>query len=126
MRSAVAGNFQSIGRGSTRWRSLIWILLLSFTLQSYVTQTHMHPAVHVGANASIAKITNKAPAPGDPDGLNCPFCQAIATAGAFFTPAAPLLILPTLWVRLAVPRASVVLLHPAFAWGWNSRAPPRH
>ncbi len=128
MRSAVAANFRRIGRGSVKWRALTWILLLAFTLQSYITQTHIHPAAHPAANASIAKITNKAPAPapGDPDALNCPFCQAIATAGAFFTPAAPLLILPTQWVKVTMPRVSVILLHPAFARGWNSRAPPRH
>ena len=127
MRSAVAANFRRIGRGSVKWRSLTWILLLAFTLQSYITQTHIHPVAHPAANASIVKNASQAPAPApaDRDALNCPFCQAIATAGAFFTPAAPLLILPTLWVRVTPPPVSLVLLHPAFARGWNSRAPPR-
>ncbi|MDE2185099.1 MAG: hypothetical protein KGJ78_18965 [Alphaproteobacteria bacterium] len=107
---------------------MTWILLLAFALQSYITQTHMHPAANPAANAPIVKNVSKAPAsaPADRDALNCPFCQAIAMAGAFFTPAAPLLFLPALWVMLAAPHVSVILLHPAFARGWHSRAPPRH
>ena len=126
MRSAVTASSWGIGRGSTRWRSLTWILLLSFALQSYITQTNIHLAAPPAAKAPIVKTVNKAPAPADRDPLNCPFCQAIASAGAFFTSAAPLLPLPSLWAEVAAPLASVGVARRTFTHGWQSRAPPRH
>ena len=65
-------------------------IFVAFLLQSFVTQTHMH--MGLGAFPSITQIASKqihhAPAlPGNPDdAVNCPLCQAITHASAYFSP----------------------------------------
>jgi hypothetical protein len=84
------------------WRAFVAILVfLSFFAQSYVAQTHIHysapsaslgnPATTswsapVGMNAAdTARTSHHVPVPSDPS--DCPLCQAVAHAGAFFAPA---------------------------------------
>lgn len=110
------------------WQALTWILVLAFGLQSYVTQTHIH-GVAASFDVPIAgKVLSKTPTPtnpGDRDAGDCPFCQAIVHAGAFFAPAAIAILLP------GCSSEQLWLLHIADpvpgggAYHWQSRAPPR-
>src|SRR5580698_6708616 len=88
--------------GNQGWRFAIWLILAAFTLQSYVAQTHIHDA----APAAIAKAATDSghgKSSGDNNPLDCPFCQAVAQAGAFALPATPLLLLSVAGIMLAVP-----------------------
>ncbi len=130
MRTAATARYRRNRRGSAVWRAITWVLLLSFTLQSYITETHIHGVAFSTGGASIVKIINKAPAndqaPTDRDSSSCPFCQAIASAGLFFTPAAPVLLLPSQTAVIAAPLGLAGVAYRAFAQGWRSRAHPQH
>lgn len=106
------------------WRVIACLLLISFTLQSYITQTHIHST----STAAIAKILvgshDKAPIDDGP--LDCPFCQAVAHDGPFFLPATALLLLAVMGVELAAPPFGARKNAYVPAHNWQSRAPPRH
>jgi hypothetical protein len=101
---------------------------LSFTLQSYITQTHMHVAAFSAGPAvdTVKNVPAHNPSPLDRESSNCPFCQAVARAGAFFTPAPPVPLLPAFWVEITAQVAPTAATHRAFAHAWHSRAPPQH
>jgi len=109
---------------SSGWRFIACLILVAFTLQSYITQTHIHNA----APAAIAKIVSQAPskAPIDDNPMDCPFCQAVAHDGPFFLPTVPLVILSIEFVELAAPALRFHRSWEAPAHIWQSRAPPQH
>ena len=116
--------------GQSGWRALTWVLVLAFGLQSYITQTHIHGAASLfDAPVAIGKIFGKAPAPATPgdrdDGSDCPLCQAIVHAGAFFAPVAITLFLPVSWIEPFVHVPVAGLSSGGTAYHWQSRAPPR-
>ena len=127
---AAAAHFPGIGRTRALRLVVTCVLLFAFALQSYVTQTHVHGAsAAVGRGAVVdvvGKVSAGAATPTQDDAVACPFCQAIAAAGAFFSPAV---------VALAprIVQAEVAVLSPAFAglaiapagFSWRSRAPPQ-
>ncbi|MGH6877379.1 MAG: hypothetical protein ACREHV_08390 [Rhizomicrobium sp.] len=116
------------GRRTRRW--ITWVLLLAFTLQSFVTQIHLHGVAPFGDGAAIAKVLAKTPvhrnAPADNDPATCPFCQAIIHAGAFFTPAPPILIFPAQLAQITASLPVRAMFCRAVSHGWKSRAPPQH
>ena len=109
-----------------RWHALLVALLLAFSWQSFVVQTHVHEAAPAARAAGPAangpyvvggNHRREAPA-------SCPICREAAHAGRFL-PAAP--------VALAVPAAvdawlSVELpptwARPSRSHAWRSRGPP--
>jgi hypothetical protein len=100
--------------------------LLAFTLQSYVTQIHIHGASW-GTAATID--TGKTPQPGKvpagDDQNTCPICQVIAHAGQFVTPSAIAITLPTILAfHAAVEEITSNIAH-SYSHSWKSRAPPR-
>jgi hypothetical protein len=107
----------------TRWRFAIWLVLVAFTLQSYVVQTHIHdttPAAIGNAftNAGHGKL------PVDSNPLDCPFCQA-ALSGAF-TLSTPLLVfLSAAGIFLAAMDHPATASYDTAAHIWRSRAPPQ-
>jgi hypothetical protein len=106
------------------WRFAIWLVLAAFTLQAYVTQVHIHDA----APAAIGKSVSNAgdgKSPGDNNPLDCPFCQAVAQAGAFALPTAPLLLLSVAGIMLAAPDHPAPAVTNTVAHIWRSRAPPQ-
>ena len=111
-------------KASSGWRLIACLILFTFTLQSYITQTHIHDT----ASAAVVKIASHShgKTPLDDNPVDCPFCQAVAHDGPFFLPTVPLLILSVEFVELAAPLFRVH--HPAgtLAHIWQSRAPPRH
>jgi hypothetical protein len=120
--SAMLGGQRGLGL-----RSIAWVLLLAFTLQSFLTQTHIHGAPGIGGFA-VVKILSRTPSPVKaPDtGTDCPICQAITHAGAFFTPAAPSVLLSVSWVESIAPVIIVDTIETISTHPWQSRAPPRH
>jgi len=123
-----ATELAEIRRGNLGWRSVAWVLLLAFTLQSFVTQTHIHGAPQAMAGATIGNVLATASpqdkSPIENDTTTCPFCQAVAHAGAFFASAAPLLLLPVISAACATPRLIATAIRVPSALGWQSRAPP--
>ncbi|HEY6579169.1 MAG TPA: hypothetical protein VIY09_07580 [Rhizomicrobium sp.] len=117
-----------VRRGSPGWRLVTWVLLLAFTLQSFVTQTHIHWAPRASAGATIAKVLESTSGHRSPieNAATCPFCQAIVHAGAFFASAAPLLRLPVVWAECTIPRLIAAASRAPSAHNWQSRAPPQH
>ena len=111
-------------RRSSGWRLIACLILITFSLQSYITQTHIHSAT----SAAIVKLFNHSPgkAPLDDNPVDCPFCQAVAHDGPFHLPTLPLLILSVTFVELAAPQLRLLRLSEAFAHIWQSRAPPHH
>src|ERR1700744_637602 len=102
------------------WRRVVVALaLLTFALQSYITQTHIHFASEQAFGLSgddftpVAKIapgktapSKKTPPNADP--ANCPLCQAAAHSGQFVTPSAIGFALPGETIAI-VPVAIVIL-----------------
>jgi hypothetical protein len=101
----------------SRRLAVIWTVLLAFALQSYITQTHFHPLPAAAAQAA-------APAGDEADA--CPFCEAIAVAGAFFASPPVVFGPPAVEARAAIspPALAGLLVAPA-GFSWRSRAPPQ-
>ena len=109
---------------SSGWRLIAGLILIAFSLQSWVTQTHIHSATP----AAVVKIFHhsQGKAPLDDNPMDCPFCQAVAHDGPFFLPTVPLLILSIAFVELAAPSMRFHRPSEAAAHIWQSRAPPHH
>jgi hypothetical protein len=113
------------GRRGLAARVLSLALLVAFALQSYATQIHIHATPHgTGQASAIEKTPANGKAPFENGTANCPFCQAIAHAGVFFGPAAPLLVLPAWAVNAALPTSPRLAVHGDLTRNWQSRAPP--
>ena len=122
--------FPDIRRTGAGRLVVTWLLLFAFALQSYVTQSHIHPAPGASEHGALVQPIGQASAHATPpvhgDGIACPFCQAIATAGAFFSPAA--IELPALVAQTRAAVLSPILVGLAIAsagFSWRSRAPPQ-
>jgi len=127
MRKA-ATRVAGVQRGNLGWRSVTWLLLFAFTLQSFITQTHIHREPKARAGTTIGKVLDSVSrqdkSPSGNDTTTCPFCQAFVHAGAFFASAAPLLLLPVVWTECATPCLIPTAVRAPSAHGWQSRAPP--
>jgi hypothetical protein len=107
--------------------ALVFLTLLAFAFQGFVTQTHIN-APTIGAPAAADPFDGvKAPAKNAPtknDEANCPLCQAFASSGHFVTPAVAAILSPTFSVsviQLAPLGASFV---HAVSHAWRGRGPP--
>jgi hypothetical protein len=99
----------------------LWLTLLAlfaFTLQAYVTQSHVHAAA-----VATKQLPGKVPA-GD-DQANCPLCQATLHAGYYVTPSAVAFVPPVLAVYGVFVATKVAAAIQTVSHGWNSRAPPQ-
>jgi hypothetical protein len=118
----------ALRRGERSFRVFTLVLALAFTLQSFVTQTHIHGSGTTAFEPGIVKVL-KGPAPTqspfDSSDNACAFCQAIAHSGAFFAPAAPILLPPATWTLPALLSAVVSVTGNSLAHSWQSRAPPK-
>ena len=99
------------------------LVLLAFSFQSYLAQTHIH---ETAAATSAAQIyhpgQNKSPVDNSP--LDCPFCQALAHATSFLMPGALLLFLAPQWVKTTTSHTLFFDKGTATKYNWQSRAPP--
>jgi hypothetical protein len=126
-----------VARPSFPRQLVLFVSLIAFLLQGYVTQTHMHGLgfrAESGVAGFLIKLasgdeagpgTGKSHDPSKSDPARCLYCQAMGNAGAFVTPTALALLLP-------VENASIIrlhyLLHSSFetaSHDWRGRAPPR-
>ena len=99
----------------------LWLTLLAlfaFTLQAYVTQSHVHAAA-----VATKQLPGKVPA-GD-DQANCPLCQVTLHAGVYVTPSAAAFVPPVFTVYGVFVATKVVAAVQAVSHSWNSRAPPQ-
>ena len=118
----------SIIRGRT---VLVFLLLIAFSLQGVVAQTHIHGAhpgglpVVDGLSTAIAGASDQSGLPSD-DEEHCLLCQAVALSSGLSTPAAggmPLLVQLLLGVMALL--SAHALLVRALGHEWHQRAPPR-
>jgi hypothetical protein len=118
---------KSAKRAAPGFRAIAWVVLLAFTLQSFVTQVHIHGAFSAGAPAveKLAGGSSHSKAPAQNSTSDCPFCQAITHAGAFAAPSAPGLILQISFAETAAPLLIAVAAAIAPPHSWHSRAPPQ-
>ena len=109
------------------FRAIAWVVLLAFTLQSFVTQVHIHGAFSASTPAveKLAGGSSHSKAPAQNGTSDCPFCQAITHAGAFAAPSAPGLILQISFAETAAPLLIAVVAAIAPPHPWQSRAPPQ-
>ncbi len=113
---------------SVRWFALVVAMLLAFTGQSIVTQTHIHlDGGPIAASATLGVPQQTAKTPSTPDRpATCPICRQTARAGQYLA-ADPIAVVPPL-------RTLPWLVVPALAaWSgrrlshaWHSRGPPQH
>lgn len=110
---------------------------LTFVLQGFATQTHVHFSTDHDVNVNFsdgntAKVTEALPSqkgdhgklPSKDDPANCPFCQQILIAGAFVSPTTVAVLLPT---QLPLPAPRMFAISSSFrsiSHSWHGRAPP--
>ncbi len=111
------------------FRSIAWILAFAFSLQSLIAQAHIHWAPDGNAGAAIVKTLPKKLSPdkwpSQNENSNCPFCQAVAHAGTFITPAKLGSFLPLSWEHLVAIPLAASAIYPFYSLPWHSRAPPQ-
>ena len=109
------------------WRTLLVLAcLLSFALQNFVAQTHIHPLL---SRAAIAALQADAPAgksgKTSQDDLSCPACQAAALVGLVMGPSGLLLLLPGVSHVVAPVPAQLRPAPEPPTYVWRSRGPPQ-
>lgn len=110
------------------WAAVLLAVLLAFSWQSVVAQTHNHfdrlstatPAGPAGITARVSPARNS---PFDSP-ANCPICREIAHSVAYLPPAP--IVLPAapemlLWLAIGLATGLILQQRPL---GWRSRAPP--
>jgi hypothetical protein len=114
-------------RRRMRYGAIVWLLSLAFLAQSFITQVHIHGAdfgTAAGYSKAHAVPLAHTKAPVQDGNADCPFCQAIIHAGAFFTP--PPIVLPQIaCVAIAAPFAVAVAVAFFPPRPWYSRGPPQ-
>ena len=118
-------------RSSGARLAITFFVLLAFTLQTYVMQTHVHGMAGFGATVTKLALDKSAAQQQRPDKLppandpaSCPICQEILHTGFYVTSAAAALLLPTVVVSVAPIVIDVVRVVQAGSHSWKSRAPP--
>jgi hypothetical protein len=108
-------------------RALVFLTLAAFTMQGFLTQTHIHGLTSSGV-ASILDTFEGGKTPSkDPtknDEANCPLCQAFASAGSFVTPAAAAVLLPAFSVSIIDVVVHATSTSSAVTHSWRGRGPP--
>ncbi len=110
------------------WRlAAVLFALLTFAVQSYVTQTHIHFDMTPASGAAIAKpVAPPGKQPFHETPANCPICQEIAMAGHYVTPAAAVLALPSQSISIVPVVIAIRFIVEAVSHDWHGRAPPQH
>jgi hypothetical protein len=116
----------------------MFVTLIAFSAQTYLTQTHIHLASEGHATAALeqavevsGKIVGAAPAspkdkyPANEDPANCPLCQEILHSGQFVTPAVAAVLLPFVSISVIEIATPAAVLVNAVTHIWRGRAPPR-
>jgi hypothetical protein len=108
---------------------LVLVCLLSFALQNFVAQTHIHPLVLSHHAIAVSDQAAK-PAPDkgktSQDDLACPYCQAAALVGLVLGPIGPFLFVPGVSHTVAPVPEQTLPQQQSPAYAWHSRGPPQH
>jgi hypothetical protein len=124
------------------WRQAFLLLVgAAFLLQSYVTQTHIHPlarpltvshglaSLDPDASVKADKPDKGTPShgrlPADDDPTKCPLCQAVAHAGNYVWPNAAVFILPQVSAAIVPIAVAILRISRPQSHDWQGRAPPR-
>jgi len=111
-------------------RALTLLALLTFAVQGYLVQTHIHglpltvAAMQAGTQA-VSAPAQPDKSPLDNDSANCPLCQEFLHAGNFLLPAAIAALPPMLAVFAIVPATAPILAAKSASHLWIGRAPPQ-
>ena len=103
------------------WRLLAAAVLLAFSFQSYLAQTHIHEGA---ATAVLVYHPGHGKPPVDNSPLDCPFCQAVTHAASFLVPGTLLPFLAPQWVKITALHNLLADKSTATKYNWQSRAPP--
>lgn len=108
------------------WRSAIALaVLLAFSIQSFLVQTHLHApqwALGFAASDGVSAPVDKTPLNADA----CLLCQEFTHSGHFLTPAAAAVLPPSAVVSLLPLTLAVHLTAKPASHAWHGRAPPLH
>jgi hypothetical protein len=122
---SIAANFALTQPAARRFLTLF--ALLAFFLQGFAVQTHLH---HYTKPAAALVAVDNAPAPSksiDPVDLgSCRLCQELVHAGVFVAPGGSALFTSLSFITAGLAPLSFFAGASASAFGWQSRAPPRH
>jgi hypothetical protein len=110
------------------WPPVVRLVLLVFVaaalfLQSYATQTHIHPQTHLVVASAHADYQNKSHQPVGDDTDNCPLCHSLYS-GQYITPSLAATFLPILAVSIIDVSYGAVLPVAALSHSWRGRGPP--
>ena len=123
-------------RSSFHQKLILLVTLVTFVLQGYIVQTHIHfaPAADVGAivvggsyldgNTGSTGAGQHIPKAPIDDPAHCPICQEFVHAGQYLTPSPILTLLLTVVVApITIVRVIPVVAIPV-SHSWRGRAPP--
>jgi hypothetical protein len=100
------------------------VVLLTFTLQAFLVQTHLHN-LPVSLETS-GMVTASAPASKAPLDIDkCFLCQEYVHGGTYLTPAAAAVLPPSAVVSLLPRVLETVAAARPLSHNWMGRAPPR-
>lgn len=121
MRAATAAKGQRAGS----WRSALTLaILLAFSIQSFLIQTHIHALVFAGPQQGTVTVTTQkhSSLPFNPD--KCVLCQEFVHAGSYVLPGGIAVLPPSARVSLLPFELVPVIAARAISHTWMGRAPP--
>ena len=125
----MTGPARLISRPSPARRWITALALLAFFLQGLAVQTHIHAplAAQTLSAASLPEPAPlKAPLKSQDPIDQCRLCQELAHAGIFLAPSAAAAAISLSFALAVFAAPSGFIPRSATAFGWQSRAPPRH
>ena len=110
------------------WVAVLLAMLVVFSWQSFVAQTHNHFAsapvfTATGTTGAVSASSSDRKSPFDSP-ANCPICREIAQSGAYLPPAPIVLPVPQAMLVWLVAGLAFALVLGRRSLGWHSRAPP--
>lgn len=110
------------------WVAVLLAMLVVFSWQSFVAETHNHFArarisTNAGPTGAVAKSSSNQNSPYDSP-ANCPICREIAQSAAYLPPAPIVLPAPEALLVWLVAGLTFGLILERRSLGWHSRAPP--
>ncbi len=104
--------------------------LLAFFLQGLAVQTHIHvplqPVAAQNLATKTASLPEQAPLKAQDPIDQCRLCQEVAHAGIFVAPTASAVAISLTFALAEFAARPDYIPRSATAFGWQSRAPPRH
>lgn len=106
------------------WVAVLLAMLVVFSWQSFVAETHNHFArAQISTANAAAKPTSDPNSPFNSP-ANCPICREIAQSAAYLPPAPIVLPAPPAMLVWLVIELAFGLILERRSLGWHSRAPP--